>query len=121
MAKPFRFSVSLGALETGGLIASAKTAEELGYDVVTLPDHFTDQAAPLVGLTAAAMATTTLRVLPMVLANDYRHPVVLAKEIASLDALSGGRLDFGIGAGWMLTDYEQAGMNSTPPAPVFAA
>lgn len=115
MPKPFRFSASLGALETGDLISSARRAEELGYSTVTLPDHFTDQAAPLIGLTAAAMATETLRVLPLVLANDYRHPVVLAKEIASLDALSGGRVDFGIGAGWMLTDYDQAGIDYDSP------
>lgn len=115
MSKPFRFSASLGALETGDLISSAKRAEELGYSTVTLPDHFTDQAAPLIGLTAAAMATTSLRVLPLVLANDYRHPVVLAKEVASLDALSDGRVDFGIGAGWMTTDYDQSGITLDSP------
>jgi len=111
MTHPFRFSASLGGLDSTDLVANARRAEELGYSAVTLPDHFTDQAAPLIGLTAAAMATSTLRVLPLVLANDYRHPLVLAKELATLDALSGGRLDFGIGAGWMLTDYEQAGMD----------
>lgn len=95
--------------------ANAQRAEELGFSAVTLPDHFTDQAAPLIGLTAAAMATTTLRVLPLVLANDYRHPLVLAKELASLDALSGGRLDFGIGAGWMISDYEAGGMDYDSP------
>lgn len=110
MSHTFRFSASLGGLDSAELVSSARRAEELGYSAVTLPDHFTDQPAPLIGLTAAAMATTTLRVLPLVLANDYRHPLVLAKELATLDALSGGRLDFGIGAGWMLTDYEQAGM-----------
>ena len=115
MPKPFRFSASLGALETGDMVASATRAEELGYSAVTLPDHFTDQAAPLIGLTAAALSTTSLRVLPLVLANDYRHPVVLAKEVASLDALSGGRVDLGIGAGWMLTDYEQSGIELDSP------
>jgi len=97
-------------MDSANLVANALRAEELGYSTVSLPDHFTDQAAPLIGLTAAAIATTTLRVLPLVLANDYREPLVLAKELATLDALSGGRLDFGIGAGWMITDYEQAGL-----------
>ena len=110
MTHPFRFSASLGGLDATDLVANAVRAEELGYSAVSLPDHFNDQAAPLIGLTAAAMATTTLRVLPLVLANDYREPLVLAKELATIDSLSGGRLDFGIGAGWMIADYEQAGL-----------
>ena len=110
MTHNFRFSASLGGMNGTDLVANARRAEELGFSAVSLPDHFTDQAAPLIGLTAAAMATSTLRVLPLVLANDYREPLVLAKELATLDALSGGRLDFGIGAGWMLTDYEEAGI-----------
>ena len=110
MPHPFRFSCSLSSLPTDQVVDAAKRAENLGYSTVTMADHFTDQPAPLIGLTAAALATTKVRVLPLVLANDYRHPVVLAKEIATIDALSGGRVDFGIGAGWMLTDYEQAGM-----------
>ena len=61
-------------------------------------------------LMAAADATTTLRIGTMVLANDYRHPVVCAKEAATLDVLSGGRFELGIGAGWMTTDYEEAGI-----------
>ena len=115
MTHAFRFSASLGGLDSSSLVANAKRAEELGYSTVSLPDHFTDQPAPLIGLTAAAMATTTLRVLPLVLANDYREPVVLAKELATIDALSGGRLDFGIGAGWMISDYEQAGIQYDSP------
>ena len=115
MTHPFRFSASLGGLDTADLVTNARRAEELGYSAVTLPDHFDNQPAPLIGLTAAAMATTTLRVLPLVLANDYREPLVLAKELASLDVLSGGRLDFGIGAGWLLTDYEQAGIGYDTP------
>lgn len=110
MVKPFRFSASLTSLATADLVAGAQRAESLGFSAVTVSDHFYDQVAPLIGLTAAAATTSTLRVLPLVLANDYRHPVVLAKEIASLDAISGGRLEFGIGAGWMKADYEEAGM-----------
>jgi alkanesulfonate monooxygenase SsuD/methylene tetrahydromethanopterin reductase-like flavin-dependent oxidoreductase (luciferase family) len=80
-----------------------------------MPDHFEDQYAPVPALMAAAAATTTLRVGTLVFDNDYKHPVVLAKEAATLDVLSGGRLEFGIGAGWMTSDYEQAGMTYDAP------
>lgn len=111
MTRPFRFSVSLGSVEDPADIATtARRAEELGYDGITLPDHLDSQVGPLVGLTAAALATERLVVTTMVLANDYRHPAVLAKELATLDRLSGGRLELGIGAGWMTADYEQAGI-----------
>jgi len=115
MVKPFRFSTTLTASSASELVANAQRAEDLGYDAATLSDHFWAQPAPLIGLTAAAMATTKLRVLPLVLANDYRHPVVLAKEIATLDALSGGRLDFGIGAGWLQADYDESGIQLDSP------
>ena len=82
----------------------------MGYSAVYLPDHFGDQVGPIAALMAAADATATLRVGSLVFDNDYRHPVVLAKEAATLDLLSGGRLDLGIGAGWMVSDYEQAGI-----------
>lgn len=82
----------------------------MGYSTFYLPDHFGDQVGPIAGLMAAADATTTLRIGSLVYDNDYRHPVVLAKEAASLDLLSDGRFDFGIGAGWMVADYQQAGM-----------
>jgi probable F420-dependent oxidoreductase len=115
MNAPIRFSASLGQVPTDQLTTTAQRAEELGYAAVTIPDHFDDQPAPLIGLTAAAAATSTIRLLPLVLANDYREPVVLAKELASLDALSGGRLEFGIGAGWMTDDYEFSGITNDSP------
>jgi probable F420-dependent oxidoreductase len=80
-----------------------------------MPDHFTDQLAPMPALAAAAAATTTLKIGALVFGNDYRHPVVLAKEVATLDVLSGGRVEFGIGGGWMTSDYEQAGIPLDPP------
>ena len=80
-----------------------------------IPDHFEDQFGPLVALTVAAEATTDLKVGSLVFGNDYRHPVVLAKEIATLDLLSEGRVEFGLGAGWMTTDYEQSGIVNDPP------
>ena len=82
-----------------------------------MPDHFTDQLAPVPALMAAAAATTTLRIGALVWDNDYKHPVVLAKELATMDLLSEGRLEIGLGAGWMISDYEQAGM-PYDPAPV---
>lgn len=80
-----------------------------------MPDHFTDQFAPVPALMAAADATERLRVGALVWDNDYRHPVVLAKELATIDLLSQGRLEIGLGAGWMATDYEQAGIPYDTP------
>ena len=113
MAHPrkFRFGVQLSnAGSAAEWAAAARTAESLGYSSMFMPDHFGDQLAPVPALMAAADATTTLRVGALVWDNDYKHPVVLAKEAATIDVLSGGRLEFGIGAGWMNTDYEQAGI-----------
>lgn len=93
----------------------AKTTENLGYSSLTMPDHFTDQLAPVPALMAAASVTKNLRIGALVWDNDYKHPVVLAKELATLDLLSDGRLEIGIGAGWMATDYEQAGMQYDRP------
>ena len=115
MPKPFRFSASLGNAAPDQIAATAQRAEELGYSTVTTPDHLDDQPAPLLALTTAALATTRLRLLPLVLANDYRNPVILAKELATLDAISGGRLDLGIGAGWMTADYDFSGITNDRP------
>jgi probable F420-dependent oxidoreductase len=82
-----------------------------------IPDHFVDHAlAPIPAAMAAAMATSSLRVGTLVLSNDYRHPVVLANEVATIDLLSGGRLELGIGAGWMTVDYEKGGFPLDPPS-----
>ena len=91
-------------------VEQAKRIEDLGYDVMTMPDHFTEQLAPVPALMAAAAATDRLRIGALVFDNDYRHPVVLAKELATMDVLSGGRVEIGIGAGWMLSDYEASGI-----------
>ncbi len=87
----------------------------MGYSTLYLPDHFGDQVGPIAGLMAAADATTKLRIGALVFDNDYRHPVVLAKEAATLDLLSDGRFDFGIGAGWMIRDYQQSGIQYDSP------
>ncbi|HZD03148.1 MAG TPA: TIGR03621 family F420-dependent LLM class oxidoreductase [Actinomycetes bacterium] len=114
--RPFRFGVVGESIRSGEqLLATARRAEDLGYSTLVLRDHFVgepfgDQLAPLVALTAAASATRTLRIGTQVLDNDYRHPVLLAKEAATLDVLSGGRLELGIGAGWLREEYDLAGM-----------
>jgi len=113
---PFRFGVQLSRAESGAAWrATARTVEDLGYSTLFIPDHFEDQFGPLVALTVAAEATTTLRVGSLVFGNDYRHPVVLAKEVATLDLVSEGRVEFGLGAGWMSADYRQAGITEDPP------
>jgi probable F420-dependent oxidoreductase len=94
----------------------ARKAEDLGYSTLYVPDHLDDQWAPMVAVTVAAEATTTLRVGTLVLDNDFRHPVVLAKEAATLDVVSGGRFEFGMGAGWVTLDYEYSGIPMDRPA-----
>ena len=119
MTHPFRFAAQLAKSPDGtaaGWAEQARKAEDLGYSALLMPDHFDDQLAPVPALMAAADATTTLRVGALVFDNDYRHPLVLAKEAATLDVLSGGRLELGLGAGWMRSDYEQSGITYDPPS-----
>jgi probable F420-dependent oxidoreductase len=92
------------------LIALARRAEEIGYATFGMADHFMTAMAPLVALQAVADATEKMRLTQLVLVQDFRHPAVLAKELATLDVLSGGRLEVGLGAGWMRSEFEQAGM-----------
>jgi len=115
--RPFRFTIQASRLpHPDALVPLARKAEDLGVAVLTVADHLDDQLAPLAALMAAADATTTLRVGSLVLANDYRHPVMLAKEAATIDVLSGGRLEFGIGAGWLTHHYESAGITMDRPS-----
>jgi probable F420-dependent oxidoreductase len=93
----------------------AQRIEDLGYATLTMPDHFGNQMAPMPALMAAAAATTVLRVGALVWDNDYKHPVVLAKELATMDLLSDGRLEVGIGAGWERADYDWSGIPYDPP------
>jgi len=114
--RPFRFGVTeRRAANANEWREKARIAESHGYSTLNVPDHFGDQLAPIAALMSAADATTRLRVGSLVFDNDYRHPVVLAKEAATLDVLSGGRLEFGLGAGWLVSDYEQAGIPLDPP------
>jgi probable F420-dependent oxidoreductase len=117
--KPFRFAAQLSRPSeptSRGWAELARRAEGLGYSALLMPDHFGEQLAPVPALAAAAAATVGLRLGTLVFGNDYRHPVVLAKEAATLDLLSDGRLEIGIGAGWMRSDYDQAGMAYDEPA-----
>lgn len=108
---PFRFGIQCkGPADPVGWPNLARKVEDLGWSTLTVADHLDDSLAPIPALMAAAAATSTLRVGTMVLANDYRHPVLLAKEAATLDVLTGGRFELGIGAGWMTTDYDAAGI-----------
>ncbi len=112
----FRFGIQVSSAPTAKEWTDlARKAEATGFDVLTMPDHFTDQLAPMPALMAAANATTTLRVGALVFDNDYKHPVVMAKELATMDLLSDGRTEIGMGAGWMISDYEQAGMTYDSP------
>lgn len=117
MVRPFRFGLQTSVAPTiRAWRDRARQAESLGYSTLYIPDHFDDQYGPLVGLTVAAEATSTLRVGSLVFDNDFRHPVVLAKEIATLDLASEGRVEFGLGAGWMRTDYDRSGLPYDEPA-----
>jgi probable F420-dependent oxidoreductase len=113
--RPFRFGVIVSqTCSKDEWIARARKAERLGYSTVLIPDHFGDQFSPVPALVAAAQATTSLRIGSFVFDNDFRHPALLAKEAATLDVLSGGRFELGIGAGWLQAEYEQAGIPYQP-------
>jgi probable F420-dependent oxidoreductase len=99
-----------GAADGDAWRATCRRVEEQGYAGISLADHFGAQFAPLVALAAAATVTERCTLGVNVLANDFRHPAVLAKELATLDVLSGGRAVAGIGAGWMTADYTQTGL-----------
>lgn len=114
--RPFRFGVINETVLPGEeWLARVRRVEALGYDTFLirdhfLPDFFGDQLGPLAALATAAAVTTRLRVGTLVFSNDYRHPVLLAKELATIDWLSNGRLEVGIGAGWLRNEYDRAGL-----------
>ncbi|MGH9164745.1 MAG: TIGR03621 family F420-dependent LLM class oxidoreductase [Acidimicrobiales bacterium] len=114
-ARPFRFGVQAASAPDGRAWRErARAVEDMGYATLWVPDHLDDQWAPLVALTSAAEATSSLRVGALVFDNDYRHPAVLAKEVATLDLISDGRVEFGLGAGWMRSDYAAHGLSYDP-------
>jgi probable F420-dependent oxidoreductase len=110
-ARPFRFGIQAASAPPGTSWPElARKVEDLGYSTLTVSDHLDDQLAITPALMAAADATTHLRLGSLTYCNDYRHPIVLAKETATIDLLSGGRLEVGLGAGWMTTDYDRSGI-----------
>ena len=113
--KPFRFGLSVGGT-TGrdDFVATVRKAEASGFDVICSADHISRRFGVLPMLATAA-EISTLRISPMVIANDYRHPVLLAKETATIDVLSGGRFELGIGTGWIEDQYNAAGIPYDPP------
>jgi probable F420-dependent oxidoreductase len=114
--RPFRFTVSMPPLGPQWR-DRLRRIEDLGFDSVSISDHITGgwQMDPIVTMTVAAEVTSRLRVLAMVLCNDFRHPVLLHRSMANLDVLSGGRVEIGLGAGWKEDDYRAAGIGFDPP------
>jgi probable F420-dependent oxidoreductase len=109
--KPFRFAVQTHGAGSGKEWRElARRIEGHGYSTMYVPDHFGDQWAPEIAMTIGAEATQTLNVGALVFDNDYRHPVVLAKQMATLDLATEGRLEVGVGAGWMTSDYVESGI-----------
>jgi probable F420-dependent oxidoreductase len=114
--RPFRFGVEMMEPFAGMTWAeSARELEALGYDALHAPDHFDEGLGPITAMASAAAATTKLTVATAVLAADFRHPAVLARELASLDLLSKGRLEVGLGAGYNVDDYRWSGIAMDPP------
>src|SRR5262245_591028 len=113
--RPFHFLVGMSEVVTGPeLAARAVHAEQLGYHAALFPDHLLDQLSPVVAMATVAAVTSTLRVSAFVLNNDLRHPAVIAQDLASIDVLSGGRLDVAIGAGWHKPEYDAIGVEFAP-------
>ena len=109
--RPFRFWVRVGPSRSKSeWMDKARKIEALGYDTLVVPDHLADFLAPVPALISAADATNQLRVGTNVFNNDYRHPVLLAREAATIDLLTDGRFQPGLGAGNVPSEYHQAGM-----------
>jgi probable F420-dependent oxidoreductase len=111
ITRPFRFAVSTHRPRAKAeWMAFARRVEALGYDTLNISDHFGARPAIAPALVLAAEATTRLRVGSFVYDNDFRHPALLAQEVATCDLLTEGRFDFGIGAGWLKSEYDAAGL-----------
>src|SRR5260370_6393899 len=117
--KPFRFGVTVGrAGSRAQWVEKARKIEDLGYDVLTVPDHLTDLFAPMPAVLSAADATQHLRGGTNVLNNDFRHPALVAREAATGDLLTDGRLQLGLGAGNLRSEYDHAGVSFDPGGPM---
>jgi probable F420-dependent oxidoreductase len=116
MTRPFRFGVHLHThTSRRAWLDTCRRAEDLGFGVVTVPDHIGPEGGVWAGLATAAAVTEHLRVGTLVLNNDYWNPALLAREAATTDLLTDGRLELGIGAGWNRSDYEATGLTMESP------
>lgn len=116
MTHRFRFGVQLDRPFDGMTWAdSCRKVEALGYSTLFVPDHFDEGLGPIAAMAAGAAVTTELIVAPLVLDCDYRHPAVLSRELATIDQISEGRLEVGIGAGWKASDYRSSGIPMDRP------
>lgn len=120
MTRPFRFMASMPTLGVGMTTwrDEVRRIEDLGFSTVAISDHLSHGWAmdPIVAMTVAAEATSRLRVASVVLCNDFRHPATVHRALANLDLFSGGRVELGLGAGWMRADHDAAGLRFDPPA-----
>lgn len=107
---------SYGLSSAQGWKSKVERVEQLGYSTILVPDHFMEQTATIPALAMAAAYTDHLRVGSIVCNHDFRHPILLAKEAATIDALSGGRMELGLGAGWLKAEYQAVGLPFDPPA-----
>jgi probable F420-dependent oxidoreductase len=114
--RAFRFGVNNVTTSLREWQEVARKAEALGYSTLIAQDHFGPQLAPLPSLVAAGAVTSSLRLATIVLDNDFRHPATMAKEAATVDVLTNGRLELGLGAGWLEADYTKTGLSFDPPA-----
>ena len=115
--RPFRFGVSLNhAPDRRSWQRQSRLAEAVGFDTLLVADHLVDTLSPLAALLTAAEATDRLRVGTFVMNNDFRHPVLLAREAATLGLLTEGRFELGLGAGHMKFEYDEAGMEFDTPS-----
>ena len=110
--RPMRFATQAGSAPSGQeWIDRAKRLEALGYDTLAMPDHMIGGAwAAMPALAVAATVTQKLRVGTLVIDNDFRNPTVFARECATIDVLTNGRFELGIGAGWLDRDYQSTGI-----------
>jgi probable F420-dependent oxidoreductase len=112
----FRFALDLHRPFDGmSWVETARKVEQLGYSTLFVPDHFDEGLGPIAAIAAAAATTTTLTVGVLVMDCDYRHPAVVARELATIDQISDGRLEVGLGAGWKRWDYDASGIPMDPP------
>jgi probable F420-dependent oxidoreductase len=114
--RPFRFGLQVRNESADELRRIAQAAEAANFDVISTADHVSTGWSPLPPLLAMANCTNKLRVCPLVLNNDFWHPVHLAREVAAIDHLSNGRFELGIGAGHAFTEYAAIGQEFDPPA-----